>query len=714
MSGSNLPYGERPLCADGSLSSTSDRLHERQERLHNTSAQRPHRQNILQPKSRLHFSATQIATCLIVICVLFTLIFSVDTFMHHNTMYHGVAIGEVNVSNMTKEEATAAVHSFYDAPFSQNQLYIFADKETQERYEKGEDVFSDEQINEDTLGSSHAWVVSSDTLQATLDVSYSVDQAFLVGKGLSFRQRFECWLKGISITPEIHIPNTVVESIARHINNISGIERIEHNVSINQGIASVLPGRDGIMVDNNELLNNIVNGLVDKKESVTVITPELYNTPVSYPIEVAQTCADTINRALAYPVNFTIGQTSFELSTTEVGSWVTTEMMTTDDVKLIPVLKQDYAASQLMHYASEMGIVSEHSVTFDTSSDEVIVRVSSEGEIPQYQTGIELLETSLFSTNSTSNADTSQISIVVPYAPITDALTFDEARRLGVISQISSYTTEYTADDLERNFNIHHMADKLNNSVNFANSSWSMLKIAGEIGESTGYKQAGQIVDGLTVKDFGGGVCQVATTVFNAVYESGYPISVRHNHSLYMSTYPDGRDAAIAWPDLDLAWKNNTASDVLVTTSYTDTTVSVYLWGVNQGYTISSTTSAWEPSDAFKIKVTYDPAMKEKKDHIEKKGQNGKSITVTRTIFDRYGNLISEDTFTSTYDPVNQIVIRPGEGDTEVISQGQYDEMIEKEKQDSKKKDGINKKVDDVTSETSATDTQNSASSNVA
>ena len=62
----------------------------------------------------------------------------------------------------------------------------------------------------------------------------------------------------------------------------------------------------------------------------------------------------------------------------------------------------------------------------------------------------------------------------------------------------------------------------------------------------------------------------MATTVFNAVYEAGYPIERRNNHSLYIASYPEGRDAAIAYPDIDLVWRNDTESDVLLRMSYTN------------------------------------------------------------------------------------------------------------------------------------------------
>lgn len=85
----------------------------------------------------------------------------------------------------------------------------------------------------------------------------------------------------------------------------------------------------------------------------------------------------------------------------------------------------------------------------------------------------------------------------------------------------------------------------------------------GEANEEAGFQAAHAIINGEYDDAIGGGICQVATTVFNAVYEAGYPVTERRNHSLYISSYPTGRDAASAYPDLDLTWVNDGTSDVL-------------------------------------------------------------------------------------------------------------------------------------------------------
>ena len=101
-------------------------------------------------------------------------------------------------------------------------------------------------------------------------------------------------------------------------------------------------------------------------------------------------------------------------------------------------------------------------------------------------------------------------------------------------------------------------------------------------------------MNGVYEDSIGGGICQVATTVFNAVYEAGLPIKERHNHSLYIASYPTGRDAAVDYPGTTLIWENNQNSDVVMKTSYTDDSITVQLYSVHTGYSVETDTGEWE------------------------------------------------------------------------------------------------------------------------
>ena len=81
-----------------------------------------------------------------------------------------------------------------------------------------------------------------------------------------------------------------------------------------------------------------------------------------------------------------------------------------------------------------------------------------------------------------------------------------------------------------------------------------------EVGPRTverGFREGQMIFGGVLIPSIGGGVCQTATTVFNAAFEAGLPIKERTNHSFYISHYPMGRDATVSWGGPDLVFKND-------------------------------------------------------------------------------------------------------------------------------------------------------------
>ena len=87
------------------------------------------------------------------------------------------------------------------------------------------------------------------------------------------------------------------------------------------------------------------------------------------------------------------------------------------------------------------------------------------------------------------------------------------------------------------------------------------------------------IVNGELTTGLGGGVCQVSTTVFNAAFEAGLKITERTNHALYISHYPQGRDATVDYPGVDLKFVNDTGNWLLLRTFVSSSSLTVSLYG---------------------------------------------------------------------------------------------------------------------------------------
>ena len=109
---------------------------------------------------------------------------------------------------------------------------------------------------------------------------------------------------------------------------------------------------------------------------------------------------------------------------------------------------------------------------------------------------------------------------------------------------------------------------------------------------SAASSRAQEIIGSLVLPSIGGGVCQTATTLFNDAFEAGLPILERTNHNLYLSHYPLGRDATVAWGGPDLKFSNDLKHGILIKASYTDPTLTFTFYGTPEGRKVVSTTSA--------------------------------------------------------------------------------------------------------------------------
>ena len=109
--------------------------------------------------------------------------------------------------------------------------------------------------------------------------------------------------------------------------------------------------------------------------------------------------------------------------------------------------------------------------------------------------------------------------------------------------------------------------------------TFSLNEAIGERTEERGFRSAPVIIGTRYEEEVGGGTSQVATTAFNAAWESGLKIIERNPHSLYIDRYQLGRDATVYWPSLDLKFVNDTKTWVLVKGFVEADGVSVAIYG---------------------------------------------------------------------------------------------------------------------------------------
>ena len=156
------------------------------------------------------------------------------------------------------------------------------------------------------------------------------------------------------------------------------------------------------------------------------------------------------------------------------------------------------------------------------------------------------------------------------------------AQALGITHQVSSFTTYHPAG-APRVLNIHRAADVLNNTIVEPGQTFSLNEKLGPRTPEKGYVKAPIIVEDGFGEDYGGGISQLTTTLYNAVFFGGY-VDVSHSpHHFYITRYPLGREATIVYPYVDLKFRNDTRHGVLIHAYYSATSVTVTFYGNTDG-----------------------------------------------------------------------------------------------------------------------------------
>jgi vancomycin resistance protein YoaR len=141
--------------------------------------------------------------------------------------------------------------------------------------------------------------------------------------------------------------------------------------------------------------------------------------------------------------------------------------------------------------------------------------------------------------------------------------TTDDARALGVRRVVSSFTTRYPGAHY-RNVNLGRAAKLINGTIIRPGDTFSFNHTVGRPSTANGFTVGYVRRDGVPAKDVGGGVSQVATTVFNAAFFAGLEDVHHQPHRVYAGGYPAGREAIVSWPGIDLRFKNTTPHGVMI------------------------------------------------------------------------------------------------------------------------------------------------------
>src|SRR4029077_2560564 len=186
--------------------------------------------------------------------------------------------------------------------------------------------------------------------------------------------------------------------------------------------------------------------------------------------------------------------------------------------------------------------------------------------------------------------------------------TAKDAQAMGIKELVSTYTTEFGGVP-HRIHNVQVVSHLIDDTLIAPGATFSFNGTTGDRNASKGFLEAPVIINGELTTGLGGGVCQVSTTVFNAAYEAGLNTPARTNHALYISHYPQGRDATVNYPDVDLKFVNDTGHWLLLRTFVGSSSLVVDLYGAPLHRRVVSETRPLVVTGGAPVKRIFDPNL---------------------------------------------------------------------------------------------------------
>lgn len=228
---------------------------------------------------------------------------------------------------------------------------------------------------------------------------------------------------------------------------------------------------------------------------------------------------------------------------------------------------------------------------------------------------------------------------------------------LRVNGEIARFTTAFDIKKTNRVFNIKVAAEALDGQMIKPGQTFSFNKVVGPRSQEAGYKMAPTILNNEFIDSLGGGVCQVSTTLYNALLKADVEILQRSSHSLTIKYVPLGQDAAVAYGGKDLRFRNNLPSAIVIKSIVSGNTVTFKLFGdtaLKKDVRIVNNIIKEYP---FQIIYKDDATLVKGTQHIDQKGAKGYRVVSKKFVY-QYGQMVGQKSLPgSYYAPLNEIIL---------------------------------------------------------
>jgi vancomycin resistance protein YoaR len=478
-----------------------------------------------------------------------------------------------------------------------------------------------------------------------LDLGATVRQALL--RGRTRIAGFTVYVGGGgTVTPVVSVlPGIYLEGLAVVRDKVD-VPAKDASMRLQAGKLVVVPSADGQAVDDIALEHDLLAAVAKRKPFDGPVPTVVVTAAVS--TADAQATAATADQYLARPVVLRLRGHMVKLTAAQMAPLLSVN--TGDTAGQYPLTFDNPRAAAFLHHAFGFAERAARDATVAIRGKQAVIVPSVNGVAIDMPRLVADMDGAVFGRGGLR-------SVFVRLATVYPRYTAEALQDMGLSALGSEFTTYFDRNNAQRAANIARCAKLVDGTVVPAGHVFSLNETVGPRTLNRGFDYAPVIVDGVLMQGVGGGVCQFATTLFNAVFFAGLPVVERHPHQFAIAHYPLGRDAAVSWGSYDFRFRNDSGHALMVRSWADKDSLTVVIVGTT-GRTVTYATSPMrqlrQPAHGqSNPRVVYDGTVSKGISRWES-GAPGYAITVTRTVWAN-GTVLSRDSFASTYEPKDWI-----------------------------------------------------------
>ncbi len=558
---------------------------------------------------------------LVVACGLTVL---VEALVSYDEVHAGVSVYGVDLGGMTKDEAEAALTRLVDSagPVTLN---------------SGDKI----------------WSVMPDDVGTAMDVQGAVAEAMAVSREGNFFEdvvtRFELYFDSRDLPLTGTVDQVKLDALLSGIANTLHVTPLNAGLAMQNGAVKVIEGKNGQDVEK-AVLGDQMESLFVTLRSSTLDVPLIVKEPAVQE-EDNRAAQEQAQAMMGAPLTLTDHEKQWTLPPEQIASYLDFMSEYRNGIPtLIPYVSEGKMFYFLQGLAPEV------------EKDPVNAKFASDGANVRVIPGVngETLDPTATAkvVNATALRPTGR-TVEVAVTSIDPDFTTAEAEATSFDDRLSSYTTKYACPP-NRATNVRITTKYATNVFLAPGQEYNFDRQIGPRTEARGYKLAPGITGPNTLEDvLGGGICQVSTTMFNAVFDAGLKVTERHNHSIYINHYPKGRDATVTDGGKNLRFKNDTDHYIWIRGSSDGITTTISIYGTSDGRKVSFTVgNFYNVKNPGKV-TTKDPTLAVGTTKVVDNGQTGRQLKTVRIVTLPDGTVLHKDTWISTW-PAYPIQIAVG------------------------------------------------------